>query len=183
MINADTRDRHSEGKPEQQRFRLAPAQVEMVVRLSLEGIRAENVLDVGVGTGVFATAFTECSLSVTGVDPDPDVLKAVRQNLRKIVLVNASPEQLPFEPASFDLVFLGLFLYKEKDPAKVLSEARRIARRRVVVLDWPYRADTIGPSIEKRLRPAQIRDIAGYSAYQSTERIELEHLDLYLLSI
>ncbi|MGQ9852901.1 MAG: hypothetical protein ACUVTG_05805, partial [Candidatus Oleimicrobiaceae bacterium] len=48
--------------------RLARLEVARVVELSLQGISAHRLLDVGVGTSVFAEAFARRGLRVVGID-------------------------------------------------------------------------------------------------------------------
>ncbi len=46
---------------------------------------------------------------------------------------------------------MGLVLHETDDAAQALAEARRVARLRVAVLEWPYRDDEMGPPLAHRL--------------------------------
>ena len=54
--------------------RLQRLEVPRVVELCLQGIAAQSVLDVGVGSGVFAQEFARHGLQVAGVDIDPQMV-------------------------------------------------------------------------------------------------------------
>ena len=59
--------------------RIARLELERVVQLSLEGILANSVLDIGTGSGIFAEAFFKQIPAVTGVDVSEEMLERARQ--------------------------------------------------------------------------------------------------------
>jgi SAM-dependent methyltransferase len=162
--------------------RVALLDVERVVRLSLEGVTAASVLDVGTGTGIFAEAFAAASLRAVGIDPNPEMIAAARIHLPGAELLEASAEALPFADGSFDVVFLGHVLHETDDPLTALREARRVARLRVAVLEWPYRAEEVGPPLGHRLRPERIDALAREAGFPAVERLDLSHMDFYRLA-
>ena len=162
--------------------RVALLETESVTRLCAEGIDAVSVLDVGTGSGIFAEAFAARSLGVTGIDPDPDLLALARALVPTAEFQEGVAEKLPFENGSFDLVFLGHVLHETDNPAGALAEARRVSRKRVAVLEWPYRSETMGPPLAHRLEPSRIIELARLAGFQKVERIELTHMDFYRLT-
>ena len=162
--------------------RLALLEAPRVVELCLEGLSAESVLDVGTGTGVFAEAFAGAVRRIAGVDPDKELLVVARSHAPGADLREGIAELLPFEDGSFDLVFLGHVLHETDDPVKALREARRVARLRVAVLEWPYRQEEHGPPLGHRLRPQRVRSLAREAGFTSIERIRMSHMDFYRLS-
>jgi ubiquinone/menaquinone biosynthesis C-methylase UbiE len=162
--------------------RVARLETEVVTRLCTEGIDAASVLDVGTGTGIFAEAFLARSLRVTGIDPDPDLLAIARANVPSAVFREGVAEKLPFDDGSFDLVFLGHVLHETDDPAGALAEARRVSRKRVAILEWPYQKEEMGPPLAHRMEPSRIIDLAGRAGFSAVERIELTHMDFYRLT-
>jgi ubiquinone/menaquinone biosynthesis C-methylase UbiE len=88
-------------------------------------------------------------------------------------------EKLPFADGSFDLVFLGHVLHETDHPADALSEARRVARLRVAVLEWPYQEEEHGPPLTHRLEPSVILALAKAAGFRAAERLTLSHMDLY----
>ncbi len=162
--------------------RIARLDVSSVVELSLDGLAVASVLDVGTGTGVFAEAFVAAGLVVTGVDINADLLVVAAEFVPAAQFHEAPAENLPFADASFDLVFLGHVLHEADDLVAALQEARRVARNRVAVLEWPYREEPQGPPLAHRLQPAIVVDLAIQAGFQSVEASHLEHMDLYRLT-
>jgi ubiquinone/menaquinone biosynthesis C-methylase UbiE len=162
-------------------------EVERVVRLSLEGAEIGSVLDVGTGTGLFAEAFAKAPTGslkrVAGVDVRADFLAQARDYAFGVDFREASAEDLPFADGSFDLVFLGHILHEARDPARALAEARRVAKHRVVLLEWPYRREEMGPPLEHRLAPERITELATSAGFSRLERIDLRHMALYRLEL
>ena len=162
--------------------RVALLETETVTRLCAEGIDAVSVLDVGTGTGIFAEAFAARSLRVTGIDPDPDLLALARVQVPSAAFREGVAEKLPFDDGSFDLVFLGHVLHETDDPAGALAEARRVSLKRVAILEWPYRSESMGPPLAHRLQWARVMDLARSVGFSAVERIELAHMDFYRLT-
>jgi ubiquinone/menaquinone biosynthesis C-methylase UbiE len=162
--------------------RIALLEVERVVALSVEGVTVNDVLDVGTGTGLFAEAFSTSIPAVTGIDTNAELLAVARSYVSEAPFLQAPAEEIPFVDGSFDLVFLGHLLHETDNPLKALEEARRVARSRVAVLEWPYQKEEQGPPLEHRLRPEAIEDLAVKAGFRKVERVKLVHMDLYLLT-
>ncbi len=162
--------------------RLMRLEVPRVTALSLEGITVESVLDIGTGTGVFAEAFAAQGLAVTGIDVNAELLEIARQIVPAAQFKQAPVEQLPFADRAFDLVFLGHVLHEADDAIAALKEAHRVARRRVAILEWPYRQDEKGPPLEHRLKPETIAAWAAQTGFRHMETIRLVFMDFYRLT-
>ena len=141
-----------------------------------------SALDVGTGTGVCAEAFAASGCTVTGIDANADMPPIAQQYVPAGQFRQATAEALPFPDKSFDLVFLGVVLHEADDPLAALMQARRVAKRRVAVLEWPYREGTAGPPMAHRLPPDRIQDLVAKAGFQRIESIQLAHVDLYLLT-
>ena len=177
-------DRRFQGQADRLRApdRLARMEVPRVVVLSMEGINAASVLDIGTGTGVFAEAFVALGLKVSGIDVNPELLKVARQTVPAAQFKQAPAEQIPFADHSFDVAFLGHVLHEADDPLAALMEAHRVARLRVAILEWPYRQEEKGPPLEHRLKPDLVVELARQAGFQQTETIHLEYMDFYRLT-
>jgi SAM-dependent methyltransferase len=162
--------------------RLALLEVGRVVDLCLGGAAAESVLDVGMGSGVFSEEFDRRGLRVTGVDVNPEMIVAAQRYVPNATFVEAPADALPFADGAFDLVYLGHVLHEVPDPVRALAEARRVARVRVAVLEWPYAAEEHGPPLEHRLRDEAIREFAQAAGFEQIEHHALSHMALYLLT-
>ena len=183
MKDSPVHERRFHGKPGRLRSaeRIALLEVDRVVALSTEHLAVKTVLDVGTGTGVFAEAFSRLSLDVTGIDTNVELLMEARDCVPGARFLEAPAEEIPFGNALFDLVFLGHVLHETDDRLKALQEARRVARSRVAVLEWPYQEAEHGPPLEHRLEPKAVEDLVKRAGYQKMERFQLTHMDFYRL--
>jgi len=163
--------------------RVARLEVERVVTLCLEAADLKSVLDVGVGSGLFAEAFVQHGLEVAGVDVNPEMIVAAKRFVPKGDFRESTAEALLYPNASFDLVFFGLLLHESDEPLKVLQEARRVSRQRICILEWPFLEGEFGPPLAHRLKPTEIADLARQADFAGLESIPLTHLVLYRLLI
>ncbi len=95
-----------------------------------------SVLDVGAGTGRACEflAVKAPSLRVVGLEPVAALLDASRS--RDVAsFVQGSGDRLPFPDRSFDAVCAMAVMHHVPEPAKVIREMMRVARRLVVISD------------------------------------------------
>jgi ubiquinone/menaquinone biosynthesis C-methylase UbiE len=172
------------GSPEMLRSpqRVELLEVEHVVDLCLEALPAKSVLDVGTGTGLFAGRFAARGLEVAGIDANPVMVEAARRLVPQGRFRHAPAEVVPHPDGAFDLVFMGLVLHETDDPEQALREARRVARLRAAVLEWPYQAEGAGPPLAHRLQPELVTALAQAAGFAQVETLPLVHLVLYRLS-
>jgi len=163
--------------------RIERSEIEHVINLSLEGIEAKNVLDVGTGTALFAEHFAKRSLSVCGIDINPKMIEAAGKYVPQAEFKIAGTEAIPYPNGAFDLVFFGYVLHEVDDYLKAIKEARRVCLKRVCVLEWQYKQQEFGPPIAHRLKPEQIISWAEQAGFSSSEIIQLTNLVLYRLEI
>ena len=163
--------------------RIALLEVDRVVTLSVEGLTAPRVLDVGTGTGVFAEAFAARGLEVVGIDPNAALLKEAGRLVPGSEFKQASAEAIPYGDGAFDVVFLGHVLHETDDPALALGEARRVSTARVVVLEWPYVREEQGPPLEHRLTQEAIVEMAKRAGLARVEMLKLARMDLYRMAV
>lgn len=85
-------------------------------------------LDVGCGTGQFSRAFARFGLTMVGVDLSAAMLAAMPHGSEALLPCQAAGEQLPFGPASFDLVMAVTALEFVHNPAWMLNEMWRVLK-------------------------------------------------------
>jgi len=163
--------------------RVERLEVERITDLSLEGEAIGSVLDVGTGSGLFSESFSERGLEVSGVDANPEMLIAARQFVPKGDFREGTAEGLPYPNGSFDLVFLGLVLHESDEPLKVLQEARRVAKKRVGIMEWPYREGVFGPPLAHRLNPEDLTVWFKKSGFRDWKVHELANIVFYQLEV
>ena len=163
--------------------RVERLEVGRVVELCLEKSQIKNVLDVGTGTGLFAEEFFCRGLSVAGLDVNPEMLPAARQFVPKGGFRQGEIEALPYPDGSFELIFLGLVLHESDDTLKALKEARRVASKRVCILEWPYRDQPFGPSLADRLNPEILASLFKKAGFRKWTMKDLANTVLYRLEV
>ena len=179
-------EKQFEGAPERLRTpeRVERLEVERVTSICLEsGDAITSVLDIGTGSGLFAEAFSKRGLEVSGVDANPEMLISARQFVPKGSFREGSAEVLPYPDSSFDLVFLGLVLHESDETLKALQEARRVSRKRVGILEWPYRDGFFGPPLADRLNPDNLADMFKKAGFRKWKLTELSNTVFYGLEV
>jgi len=164
--------------------RVARLEVNRVVNLSLENMEnTKTVLDIGVGSGIFAEAFAVKGLQVSGVDVNPEMLSAALAFVPSGIFKQGNAEKLPFEDAAFDLTFMGLLLHETDDTLAALKEARRVTQKRLAILEWLYEEQPFGPPLEHRLSGEEITSLAQQAGFKLIEALPLQNLVLYRCNI
>jgi SAM-dependent methyltransferase len=91
---------------------------------------ARTVLNVGAGTG----SYEPRDRQVTALEPSIEMIRQRPPGSAPVVQGRA--EQLPFEDDSFDAAMAVLTIHHWSDKAKGVSEMRRVARGRIVILTY-----------------------------------------------
>lgn len=114
---------------EAERYRLEPY---IPAFAEFERWRGKRVLEIGVGLGTDFVRFVRAGADAVGVDLTEASVAAVRDRLAQEGLeaeVNAADaEALPFDDASFDLVYSYGVLHHTPDTERAVGEVRRVLR-------------------------------------------------------
>lgn len=96
--------------------------------------RSQSLLEVGCGTGMFLENFWEAGFDVTGLDSSQEMLSVARSRLgHKADLHFGQAGALPFDDREFDFVVMLTVLEFLPAPLEALEEARRVARKGLLV--------------------------------------------------
>lgn len=114
----------------------ASEEFEAVARLlGLRNGRGLKILDLGCGNGIASYAFASLGHHVTAADPDPsdDVGLAAAERLSSLVpgrieTCRSGAESLPFEDATFDVVYERQALHHFQDLRAGLAECARVLK-------------------------------------------------------
>jgi ubiquinone/menaquinone biosynthesis C-methylase UbiE len=153
-----------------------------VVRSCLEGNEILTMLDAGTGSGLFAERFVHTGIIVSGIDANFTMLPAARGFVPQAHFTQAVIERIPFSSNAFDMVFYGLVLHEADDPLLVLRESRRVSRKRVCILEWPYRDQSFSPPMEHRIDPAQLEALFVKVGFPRWDCVAFANVDLYRLN-
>jgi SAM-dependent methyltransferase len=105
----------------------------------IRAMHARSVLDVGAGTGR-ALSFLRSQLApgvrLHGIEPVPELIAQARtEGIGPETLSEGDGASLPFADAEFDVVLETGVLHHVAEPARVLAEVTRVARRAIFVSD------------------------------------------------
>jgi ubiquinone/menaquinone biosynthesis C-methylase UbiE len=110
--------------------------------MTTEGVRAERtrcladvtgtVLEIGFGSGLNLPFYSSAVTKVVGIDPSATAAKLARARIAAapfaVEVMGLSAETIPAADASFDNVVSTFTLCTIPDPARALSEMRRVLR-------------------------------------------------------
>ncbi len=99
----------------------------------------DRILDLCTGTGGLALAFASHGATVVGVDIARGMLKRAssKRHGSAVKWLEMDATRLAFPDAAFDVSVLSLALHHmpEAEQVNVLSELRRVTRRRIVIIE------------------------------------------------
>ena len=91
-----------------------------------------KVLDVGCGTGIYTIPLAErTNASVVGIDSSKDMIEQAekKEDSKRIEWLIGNAEDLPFDNARFDCVFMTMVIHQVINKKKVISEIFRVLKR------------------------------------------------------
>jgi len=100
--------------------------------VDFDALAGSDVLEVGCGSGIAAQMLAEAGATLTAVDLTPWAVETTRARLDAFWLdaevFEADGEALPFDDASFDLVFSWGVIHHSSDMDRALRELVRVCR-------------------------------------------------------
>ena len=91
-----------------------------------------HILDLGCGTGRHLKLLESMGSDPVGVDPSVFMLRKAKEK-GEFKLILAKGEQLPFEERAFDVTMVITTLEFCQEPGKILQEAARVTREKILV--------------------------------------------------
>jgi phosphatidylethanolamine/phosphatidyl-N-methylethanolamine N-methyltransferase len=156
----------------------------------------EQVLDLGIGTGVSLDYYPTDVGQVTGIDLSGGMLRKAREKIRDTNRTNAAVFQadalhLPFAPDTFDHVFISHVISVVSDPYRLVQEAQRVARpgARIVIVNHFQSTNRFIAMVEKWLCPLctklgwrsdlALQDLIRRTGVEIDYRFKLDSIDLW----
>jgi 2-polyprenyl-3-methyl-5-hydroxy-6-metoxy-1,4-benzoquinol methylase len=84
----------------------------------------KRVLDLGCSSGYLARPLVEHGCTVVGIERDPAAAELAREVCEDVLVGDVETMELPFGPASFDVVLCGDLVEHLRDPSTFLARAR-----------------------------------------------------------
>ena len=123
----------------------------MIERLDLLKFKPLNILDLGSGTGYLAelllAKFPESN--VTCLDLAENMLLKCREKAPNLNLIISDIENMPFRPASFDLIISSFTLHWCEEIEKIFHDVRKSLKG-----DGIFMFTTVGPNTLRELQEA-----------------------------
>ena len=168
---------------------LHAGRLEAIERLPLKP--GDDVLEVGVGTGINATLYPR-HCSITGIDFSVEMLeKAGRRlaarNIDNVRLLQMDAAELDFPDESFDVVYAPYVISVVHDPVKVAKEMSRVCRvgGHVVVLNHFLSANRWFARAERLISPLTVHigfksdvDLPAFLAQSDLDPISIEKVNI-----
>lgn len=88
----------------------------------------KRVLDIGCSSGYLARPLVQRGCTVVGVEQDPVAAEQAREVCAEVLVGDAEEMELPFEPASFDVLLCGDLVEHLRDPGRFLTRIRPFLR-------------------------------------------------------
>ena len=136
------------------RISLNPARFGYLRRMLVEELgvdpHGKATLDIGSGGGLLAEEFARLGCDVTGIDPSRESVETARAHAASeglgVEYTVGTGEQLPFEDATFDVVYCCDVLEHVNDLDRVIAETARVLKP-----GGAYLYDTINRTRRSRL--------------------------------
>ena len=164
-----------------------PGYAEAAVRWALDPVREcqpVRVADVGAGTGKLTATLIGLGAEVTAVEPDPQMLAALRQAMPAVRSVPGSAEEIPLPDASLDAVLAAQAMHWF-DMDRALPEIARVLRPGGVLAElWNVDDDRVGwvaglAEMSKRKSSVTLTTWRGSAAKSRQEQLLGEASDLF----
>jgi len=149
--------------------------------------KGETILDVGSGPGELSTLFQG---EYAGVDYSENYVAYAQKKYPEKVFFQGNVLDLSIAEKSYDVVLLASFIhhFSDEEVEKILSNAVKIARKRVVLLEpCPWKGNPLAWFLLKMDRGAHVRSVEKQKElvekYFTLERSESFYSGAYRLSI
>lgn len=131
-------------------------------------VKGKKILDVGAGTGRISLSLASAGGLVTALDVSAKMLDILKKKNKKIEIMVADAENLPFSDSSFDLVVAAFLIVHLSDLKIFFSEAHRVLKDggRFIVTNINQRRP---PVVETSSGPIEVKSYYHRPEYAKEE--------------
>ena len=151
----------------------------------------EQVLEVGVGTGINAPLYSR-DCSVVGVDLSSSMLekardRVARKGITNVRLLEMDAAELKFADNTFDIVYAPYLISVVPDPVKVAAEMSRVCKPggRVIFLNHFRSPNFLLSRLERLISPLTVHvgfkadlDLPGFLAQAGLTPVSIEKVNI-----
>lgn len=122
----------------------------------------EILVDIGAGTGFFASVFSKkiSNGKIYACDSSEIMITWMQENLKdsKIIPVLSSENKIPLHDGIADFVYMINLHHELVEPDKILEEAYRLLKNKgkIAVIDWKKEETPMGPPLEIRAVESEV---------------------------
>jgi SAM-dependent methyltransferase len=142
-----------------------------------------DVLDLGAGTGVLTTGLVASGLSVTAVEPDPEMIAELRRRLPEVRAAVGRAEAVPLADDSVDAVLVAT-AFHWFDTERALPEIARVLRPGGVLgllynliddsVPWVAGLDEVSRT-SVSIPPGEADEVPSYAGFGPVEQAGFAH--------
>jgi SAM-dependent methyltransferase len=142
-----------------------------------------DVLDLGAGTGVLTTGLVASGLSVTAVEPDPEMIAELRRRLPGVRAAVGMAEAVPLADDSVDAVLVAT-AFHWFDTERALPEIARVLRPGGVLgllynliddsVPWVAGLDEVSRT-SVSIPPGEADEVPSYAGFGPVEQARFAH--------
>ncbi|HEY1969157.1 MAG TPA: class I SAM-dependent methyltransferase [Pseudonocardia sp.] len=141
------------------------------------GTRREHVLDLAAGTGKLTASLVARAGRVSAVEPDPEMLAVLHEQLPTVHALAGSAEHIPLPDASVDAVLVGQAFHWFDPDAAGLEIGRVLRPGGVLAALWNYDDNSVGWVDGYHGAASEDRRVPGVPT--GPDRADLPRLDLF----
>lgn len=127
---------------------------DLQIDLIRDYVVGKDVLEIGCGTGLLLKEVDEVAQSATGIDISPGMLETARA--RGLDVLEGDATKLPFDDASFDVVYSFKVLAHVRDIDQAMREAARVTRRGGILILEFYNRYSLRYLVKRLAGPQKI---------------------------
>lgn len=153
--------------------------------------QSEVVIDIGAGTGFFASLFASEMKAGTiyACDTSDVMIDYMNENLAsdndcKIIPLKSEENKIPLQDNIADLVYLINVYHELEEAGKLLAEASRLLKNggTLAIIDWKHEDTQDGPPLSRRIPAKNIITELNKNNYKNIKTLDILPFHYFIIS-